>query len=49
MINDLLVREGYATVSTYPPDVKYQNLFQNSEKSAREKNLGLWGEACAEE
>lgn len=42
-VNDELVREGYARVSTYPPDVKYQNQFLESEKYARENNLGLWG------
>jgi micrococcal nuclease len=43
MINDELVREGYAQVSTYPPDVKYQEMFKQSEVFARENNLGLWG------
>lgn len=42
-INDELVKTGYARVSTYPPDVKYQKLFLESEKYARENNLGLWG------
>ena len=47
MINDLLVKAGYARVSTYPPDVKYQAIFSASEKIAQEQNLGLWGEKCA--
>lgn len=47
MINDLLVKEGYARVSTYPPDVKYQAIFSASEKIAQEQNLGLWSEKCA--
>ncbi len=42
-VNDYLVRSGYAKVSTYPPDVKYQEKFLESEKYARENNLGLWG------
>lgn len=41
-VNDNLVRSGYAQVSTYPPDVKYQDQFRQSEKYARENNLGLW-------
>lgn len=41
-VNDYLVREGYAKVSTYPPDVKYQGQFLESEKYARENGLGLW-------
>ena len=46
MINEQLVREGYARVSTYPPDVKYQDRFLAAEKEAREKNAGLWGDVC---
>ena len=42
-VNELLVREGYAFSSTYPPDVKYQDLFNKAEKEAREANRGLWG------
>lgn len=41
-INQVLVEEGYARISTYPPDVKYQEDFQNAEQQAREENLGLW-------
>lgn len=43
-VNDTLVKDGYARSSTYPPDVKYQDMFLQSEKYARENNLGLWGE-----
>ncbi len=42
MINDKLVRDGYAKVYTYPPDVKYKDKFLESEKYARDNNLGLW-------
>ncbi len=45
MINDRLVKEGYAKISTFPPDVKNVALFQSSEKYARESKLGLWS-AC---
>lgn len=41
-LNDLLVREGYAKVSTFPPNVKYVDLFIESEKWARDHSLGLW-------
>lgn len=43
MIDNKLVREGFARVATYPPDVKYQQMFLDSEEYAREKGLGLWG------
>ena len=42
-INDLLVREGYAIIATYPPDVKYVDIFHQAETEARKNNRGLWG------
>ncbi len=42
-VNAELVRLGYAQVSTYPPDVKYQELYQNLQTAAREAGQGLWG------
>lgn len=41
-INDYLVRQGFARVYTYPPDVKYQPQFLEAERQARENNRGLW-------
>lgn len=41
-VNDALVREGYAQVSTYPPDVKYTPLFIEAQREARTENRGLW-------
>ena len=38
-----LVRLGYAQVYTYPPDVKYADLFLAAEREAREAGRGLWG------
>ena len=46
MVNAMLVRDGYAQVSTYPPDVKYQNYFLGLQREARDAGAGLWGEAC---
>ena len=41
-INEYLVRQGYAIVSTYPPDVKYIEDLLLAQKDARENNRGLW-------
>jgi micrococcal nuclease len=41
-INKQLVKEGYATVFTYPPDVRYAEVFVKAEKHARNNNKGLW-------
>jgi len=45
MVNATLVREGYAMVVTYPPDVKYQQLFLELQRQARAAGEGLWS-AC---
>ena len=45
MVNARLVEEGYATASTYPPDVKYAALFASLQAEAREARRGFWG-AC---
>jgi len=44
MVNAELIRLGYAQVSTYPPDVKYQKYLLSLQEEARADNLGLWGE-----
>lgn len=43
MLNEVLVAEGYATVATFPPDVRYQDRFLEAERRAREQAKGLWG------
>ena len=48
MVNDYLVRNGYAMSSSYPPDIKYQDQFIEAQKEARENNRGLWS-VCQEE
>lgn len=47
MANEELVRNGYATSSTYSPDVKYHERFGGLEAAARAGGLGLWGAVCA--
>ena len=34
---------GYAQSVTYPPDVKYQDVFLQLQREARESERGLWG------
>jgi micrococcal nuclease len=45
MVNARLVEEGYATATTFPPDVRYADLFAALEAEAREGGRGLWS-AC---
>ena len=42
-INEYLVASGYAMVMTFPPNVKYSELFLKRQQEARVKNRGLWG------
>lgn len=42
MINLELVRRGYANTYTLPPNVKYNDLFLEAEREARENCRGLW-------
>jgi micrococcal nuclease len=44
-VNLRLVEEGYAMVSTYPPDVEHTEDFLAAQRAAREANRGLW-RAC---
>lgn len=47
MVNAILVRDGYAQAATYPPDVKYSQLFASLQEEARGARNGLWGDTCA--
>ncbi len=44
MLNAELVKEGYARVYTFPPNVKYVNMFLELQREGRENKRGLWGE-----
>lgn len=41
-LNAHLVKEGYATVMTVPPNVRNADLFVDLQNEARQKNRGLW-------
>lgn len=42
--NAILLAGGYANLSTFPPDVKYVDLFRQIERQARDRNVGLWNQ-----
>ena len=44
-VNAELVRQGYATATTFPPDVRENARFRALEREAREGRKGLWS-AC---
>ena len=43
LVNEELVRLGYASSSSYPPDVRYQDRFVAAQRKAAEAGRGLWG------
>ncbi len=44
MLNEVLVEEGYATVYTFPPNVKYAERFVELQRKAMREGRGLWRE-----
>ncbi|MDI7274738.1 MAG: thermonuclease family protein [Anaerolineae bacterium] len=42
MVNAEMVRLGYARAAAYPPDLRYQELFEQLEAEARQAQRGLW-------
>jgi len=44
MLNEEIVKAGYASVMTIPPNVKYEDRFLIAYQEARKDKRGLWGE-----
>jgi micrococcal nuclease len=42
MLNEEIVKAGYANLMTYPPNVKYEERFLKAYQEARGNNRGLW-------
>lgn len=42
LLNAYIIRNGYASPMTIPPNVKYAELFEKFYREAREKKRGLW-------
>ncbi len=49
LINVEMVRNGYAFLYTFPPNVKYTELLREAQRYARGKGLGVWGKNGPEE
>jgi len=41
-VNAEIIKQGYASLMTYPPNVKYADLFLELYREARENKRGLW-------
>lgn len=42
-LNELLVKEGYAQLLTYAPNVKYVEILKKSQVEAKSSSKGIWG------
>lgn len=47
MVNEVLVQEGFAESSKYPPDTKHQARLDEAERSAQLNKWGIWSSLCA--
>ena len=43
-VNAEIVKQGYASLMTYPPNIKYVDTFKKLYQEARENKRGLWKE-----
>lgn len=43
LINYEMVRDGYAMLYTFPPNVKYTDMLKRGQRIARENKAGIWG------
>lgn len=44
MINLLMLKNGYAMLFTFPPNVKYVDDLKAAQQEARDRGRGIWGE-----
>jgi micrococcal nuclease len=49
MINVQMLREGYAMLYTFPPNIRYVDEFKKAQEEARRKSLGIWGKGGLKE
>jgi micrococcal nuclease len=42
LVNEVMARSGFASLSTYPPDVQYVDQIREAAVFAREHGYGLW-------
>lgn len=49
LVNEEMVRSGYALLYTIPPNVKYVDRLRKAQERASKKKVGIWGEKGLEE
>jgi micrococcal nuclease len=43
LINAEMLRDGYAVLFTFPPNVKHVDQFIEAQRQARDRKIGIWG------
>lgn len=43
MLNEALVRAGYAQAADFPPNTKHREDFEDVQGQARDRGIGIWG------
>jgi micrococcal nuclease len=43
LINVQMLKDGYAMLYTFPPNIRYVDEFKKAQDEARSKGLGIWG------
>ena len=43
MLNEVLLREGYAQIALCPPNLRHAGLLRAAQEEAKRKERGLWG------
>lgn len=46
LFNAVLLRDGWARILTFPPNVRYVDLFRRLDRQARAEHRGLWASAA---
>jgi micrococcal nuclease len=46
LYNAVLLRDGWARILTFPPNVRYVDLFRRLDRQARAEHRGLWATAA---
>lgn len=49
LVNEEMVRSGYALLYTIPPNVKYVDRLRKAQEMASKKKVGIWGEKGLED
>ena len=49
MINEEMMKKGCAVLFTFPPNVRYTELFRAAQKKAQEDKAGIWDERGLQE